>query len=673
MTDLHPATRHQNDASDPSGSTWLSANAGSGKTRVLTDRVARLLLQDVDPQNILCLTYTKAAASEMQNRLFKRLGEWAMLPSDKLRDELSSLGVEDGLDLGKARTLFARAIETPGGLKIQTIHSFCAALLRRFPVEAGVSPQFAEMDETAQARLIADVLNRMAETDGDAIGDIARIYRGETLEELAAQIAKHRDAFGATVQQDEIWAEYGLPANLSTADVYRLLRTPKTAHTIHRLIPVLAQGSVTDQKAGTVLAALDPARIDESDLLALESVLLFKGKAEVPFGPKIGKFPTAATRKARPDLAEAVDQLMEQVAEARHMRVGLSAAENTLALHRFAAAFLPAYEAEKRWRGWLDFDDLIGRTIALLSNPSVAAWVLFRLDGGIDHILVDEAQDTSPAQWRVVDLLAGEFGAGLGARENIRRTLFVVGDKKQSIYSFQGADAEAFDRMRTAFKNRLKPQGGLASRTLEFSFRSSRGVLDLVDRTFDGPAGQGLGLEVRHRAFHETMPGRVDLWPLVPKAEDPVDGDWTDPVDQTAPNHATAILSQHIADEIHRMIHDETVTIPTQGGGRKRVDEGDILILVQGRSGSGDLFHSLIRACKKKHLKVAGADRLRIGGELAVRDLRALLAFLALPEDSLSLAAALRSPLFGWSEEQLFNIAARRTERYLWEAIRKAD
>ena len=150
MMPANDATSAQIQAADPGLSTLVSANAGSGKTRVLTDRVARLLLRETPPQRILCLTYTKAAASHMQIKLFERLGKWAMLHDAELRSNLNELGESSKAlsseDLRRARTLFARALETPGGLKIQTIHSFCAALLRRFPVEAGVSPQFQEMD-----------------------------------------------------------------------------------------------------------------------------------------------------------------------------------------------------------------------------------------------------------------------------------------------------------------------------------------------------------------------------------------------------------------------------------------------------------------------------------------------------------------------------------------------
>ncbi|HKK86890.1 MAG TPA: UvrD-helicase domain-containing protein, partial [Roseovarius sp.] len=191
MIERDDATQRQVDAARPDRSTWLSANAGSGKTRVLTDRVARLLLEDVDPQHILCLTYTKAAANEMQNRLFERLGGWAMLPNDKLRAELEQLGVEQSLEddtLRKARRLFACAIETPGGLKIQTIHSFCSSLLRRFPLEAGVTPQFTEMDDRTASLLRAEIVEEIAEgPQAEAFYALARHYTGDDLDKLTGE------------------------------------------------------------------------------------------------------------------------------------------------------------------------------------------------------------------------------------------------------------------------------------------------------------------------------------------------------------------------------------------------------------------------------------------------------------------------------------------------------
>ncbi len=667
MMARNAASERQVQAADPAGSTWLSANAGSGKTRVLTDRVARLLLSGVQPQRILCLTYTKAAANEMQNRLFRRLGEWAMLEDDALRAALAELGADSragGEVLRQARRLFARAIETPGGLKIQTIHSFCASLLRRFPLEAGVTPQFTEMDDRAATLLRDEIVEHLAETAPALLDAVARYYTGESLTALTAELAARRAALTEPLDIAGARALFGLQGDYDVAQLQAEVFLGNEDALLDELIPVLKAGSSTDAKAGNRLAAVrDAPRM--ALLEEMECHFLYGSSAKEPYGAKLGKFPTKATRAALGHRIEQVENLMRRVESARPKRIALLAAERTCAMHRFAAAFLPEYAARKARRGWLDFDDLIHRAVALLTDPSVAQWVLFRLDGGVDHILVDEAQDTSPGQWRVIELLAQEFTAGQGARTE-GRTIFVVGDKKQSIYSFQGADLRAFDRMRDHFGARLQAVDvPLANLTLEYSFRSSPAVLRLVDLTLEARASAGLGGEVRHIAFRDEMPGRVDLWPVVPPADKPEDRDWFDPVDILPAEHHNARLARQVAREIRRMI-DSGTQIPTERGPRP-VTEGDVLILVQRRS---DLFHEIIRACKSEGLAIAGADRLKLGGELAVRDLQALLSFLATSEDELSLAAALKSPLFGWTEAQLYDLAQGR-KGWLWEALRR--
>ncbi|MCB1408284.1 MAG: UvrD-helicase domain-containing protein, partial [Rhodobacteraceae bacterium] len=293
----------------------------------------------------------------------------------------------------------------------------------------------------------------------------------------------------------------------------------------------------------------------------------------------------------------------------------------------------------------------------------VAQWVLFKLDGGIDHILVDEAQDTSPEQWQVIDQLTQEFTAGQGAREDLR-TIFVVGDRKQSIYSFQGADLHGFETTRERFRQRLADSGqGLALMELRHSFRSSDAVLRLVDQCFAQESG-GLGGAPEHLAFFQGMAGRVDLWPAVPKTDKPDETEWDDPMDRVAPDNPDVVLARAVAAEIRAMI-DRGEQIETRDGPRP-LHEGDVLILVRRRA---LLFSALIRACKAQGLAIAGADRLVLGEELAIKDLIALLRFLALPEDDLSLAVALRSPLFGWSEDALFRLAHGRPG-YLWERLR---
>ncbi len=671
---INDATRRQITAARPDASTWLSANAGSGKTRVLTDRVARLLLEGVLPQHILCLTYTKAAASEMQNRLFKRLGSWAMKSDGELSKELAELGVagkSNTEDLRNARTLFARAIETPGGLKIQTIHSFCASMLRRFPLEAGVSPLFSEMEDRAAALLREEIVEQMAEgPDAVLVRDLATHFTGAALEDLTADICRHADRLRHPASPSDLCDLLGLPEGYDQDALQSEVFLGGEAELINALIDVLQTGGKTDATAAGKLSAI--TQCDVSALPILETVFLTGKSAKEPFSAKLDSFPTKALRTNHADLMERIKPLMLRVEDARSRRLSLQAKDRSAALHAFATRFLERYDAAKQHRGWLDFDDLILRARNLLNEPAVAEWVLYRLDGGIDHILVDEAQDTSPVQWQVIERLAQEFTSGSGARGDDTRTIFVVGDKKQSIYSFQGADPAEFDRMRDEFATRLHAtENQLQDLSLEYSFRSSPAVLNLVDKCFENHADAGFPPGNRHIAFNNDMPGRVDLWPVVEPVAKSEKDDWFDPVDRLGDTHHTVILADRIAAQIARMIKQDTIADKRGPDGQftqRKIEPGDFLILVQRRS---DLFHEIIRACKLHGLPIAGADRLKVGGEMAVRDLGALLSFLSTPEDDLSLATILRSPLFGWSEQALFDLAHRRAPKtYLWTALR---
>jgi ATP-dependent helicase/nuclease subunit A len=668
------ATRAQIDAARPDASTWLGANAGSGKTRVLTDRVARLLLNGVEPQHILCLTYTKAAASEMQNRLFKRLGAWAMLENADLQDALADLGVTDAFTpekLRMARTLFARAIETPGGLKIQTIHSFCASLLRRFPLEAGVSPQFNEIEDRAAQLLRAEIVDAMAEDhDAPLVRALARHYTGEDFSKLTGSIVGQREGFATPLTWEGALALFDQPADLTEDQIAASVFLGSEASIIASMIAVMKDQSVTDQKNAEKLRAID--RFDITALPALEDMFLTGSGAKEPFTAKIGSVPTKGSQKLLSDLMPQVDDLMARVESARDARLAFKAAQRTHVLHQFAGAFLHRYALEKQKRGWLDFDDLILKARALLTDPAVAAWVLYRIDGGIDHILVDEAQDTSPRQWDVIERLTDEFYSGDSGQENEGRTLFVVGDKKQSIYSFQGADPLEFDRKQAIFEQKITEAGQIFQRrSLDYSFRSSAAILQLVDTSFAPHASAGFEAENAHKAFKAALPGRVDLWPLIEKTDDKDDREWSDPVDQRSAHHFSVILADRIAAQIKELVTgDHYIPVDGDGAGtfvRRRIRPGDFLILVQRRS---DLFSEIIRACTGAGLPIAGADRLKVGAELAVKDLAALLSFLATPEDSLSLATALKSPLFGWSEQMLFSLSHYRTEDHLWQALR---
>ena len=663
------ATRAQIDAANPAGSVWLAANAGSGKTRVLTDRVAWLLLDGAAPERILCLTYTKAAAGEMQNRLFRQLSKWTMLSDDALRVEITRLGAARGTvpddQLRRARTLFARAIETPGGLKIQTIHAFCASLLRRFPLEAGVSPAFSEMDETATARLQSEVLDDMASDPAlqPLVDRIAARLTDAEPSAFLSDVAKHRTGFDRRLETDALKAALGIADDspkavrdsLPDADDLDLLEMIRDA------ARSLSGKTMSDLHRGLAQAIL----ADTSDRLDLLTPILLTQKME----PRSIRWTNAARIAISEDTIDDLTAFALRLADA-HVRINaFEALAQTEALHAFAPEYTARVEARKQSRGWLDFDDLISRAQRLLSTSDMAQWVLFKLDGGIDHILVDEAQDTSPGQWEVIRALASEFGAGLGARPDVRRTIFVVGDRKQSIYAFQGADLDAYEKMRTIFGGMVSRQddgamSGLRDHVLLHSFRSSPVILDLVDAVFAD--GGGVGDAPEHIAFHAEMPGRVDLWPVIDQDKaDHSDRVWHDPIDRPAANDANVLLAERVAEAIDRMLKDGTPI--GRDKDRRAVQAGDILILLQRRA---DLFHHIVRACKRKNFDLAGADRLKLSDDMAVKDLIAALTWAATPDDDLALATVLRSPLGTVDEAELFALAHGRERRRLWDALR---
>jgi len=669
------ATRAQHAASDPQSSVWLSANAGSGKTRVLTDRVARHLLRGVAPERILCLTYTKAAASEMQNRLFASLGRWSMLPKAELHAALTGLGVPtEALSpelLSRARTLFARAIETPGGLKIQTIHSFCSGLLRRFPMEAGLPPQFRELDEPATRELRRSVLIDMAgSSDAPLLEGMASVVAETDFDSLLSEATSHATALRDPDAEARLAEALGLrPGDTEQALVAQTI-LPGDSDLLLRLCPALEGGGKTDQKNAEKLRALLAGPQDVTFLAGLEGLFLTGASAATPFSAKIPGFPSKALRDALGTDEAPLNALMQRIEGAREGRLALALMARNQTMLGFLRAYLDRLARAKTARGVLDFDDLILQARALLSDPGVAQWVLFRLDGGIDHILVDEAQDTSPAQWDVISLLAQEFTAGEGAAADRERTIFVVGDPKQSIYSFQGADPRGFDKMRAYFAQALaQVNAPFGEHALSFSFRSSPGILAFVDRCFEVAGHSGLGQQSEHRAFRTEMPGRVDLWPALPKPDTPDKPPWYDPVDVQDVNDPKLELGRRVAQRV-KAILDAGTRITNAKGEERPVRPADFLILVQSRSA---LFHEVIRTCKTLDIPIAGADRLEVGAELAVRDLMACLSFLATPEDDLALACVLKSPLFNWSEAQLYALAQPRGAAFLWQALRNAE
>ena len=671
-------------ASDPRNSAWVSANAGSGKTHVLSQRVIRLLLDGTDPSKILCLTYTKAAAANMAARVFDTLARWTTLSDADLDAALDEV---DRSRSGKgrrelARRLFARALETPGGLKIQTIHAFCEAILHQFPLEANVAGHFELLDAQKEAALVAearrDLLSGVSSGEAgelsEAFADVLETGGESGLEALLAEIVAKRDALRQFIDRvghaPEPYAELFEEFGFSPSDtVENLAETvwPLPGLSRGEFNALVAEAHATD--ARTVLNGIVPhvaAAFEATDpVRALE--LLAKGLLKAdgdPYGPKTFK---AALQQRLPDLVDRYGEAARHLLAVKDRVALLGMLRATRSALRLADWLIGRYERLKRVRGFLDFNDLIVRTSGLLARQDAGAWVHYKLDRGIDHILIDEAQDTSPQQWAVVKALAAEFFSGLGARDGIARTIFAVGDEKQSIYSFQGAEPAAFSESGLEFRSKVEPVGRFASVELKHSFRSTEDILGAVDLVFaDEQRRAGLTYykqDIQHAAIRAGAPGYVELWPpIAPEKEDEPD-DWTQAID-----HASApavLLADRIADTIAGWIADGEVNEATG----KRVRPGDIIVLVRRR----DRFvHALVRALKdnRRGIPVAGADRLKLASHIAVKDLVALGRFALQPEDDLSLAALLKSPVFDLDEDALYALAQGRSPGIsLWSSL----
>lgn len=658
------ATDAQRRATTPDHSAWVVANAGTGKTKVLTDRVTRLLLEGVKPERILCLTFTKAAAAEMRNRLAHQLGRWALADEATLDTGIAKLidRAPDPAQRVVARRLFARVLDAPGGINILTIHAFCQALLKRFPLEAGVAPGFDILDEAEAQTILRRVQNEQMEA----------LARSDAPPALAAALAL-------------------VAAKVSIAE-YAELMTRLLSERAWLLARVVDEGGLA--KLGARLrqqlecegaASLDEAALREAARALIET----GGKTDGPNGQRIAAWldgglddlspayrgvfftdkgqlrKTLATKAAQKRLPGIVEILQAEAARLECAR-GQALVDLTLALLRLGLDIADRYTRAKRRRAVLDYDDLIVATRRLLETAESAAWVLFKLDGGIDHVLVDEAQDTNPDQWEVIRRLTEEFFVGEGAVGR-SRTIFAVGDTKQSIFGFQRADPRKLEEMRLWFDERSR----IADRMfvpvgLNVSFRSTPAVLDAVDWVFgeaDTARGVGEAGTVRHVPSRKNEPGRVELWPLVVGSDDEADT-----ADIEAMGSGTAQGLPH--ERLARLIaaHAKQL-IGTERRARdgETLHAGHFMVLVRRRN---EFVNALVRALKREGVEVAGVDRLNLGQDLAIQDLLAMARFVLLPQDDLNLAALLKSPLIGLDEDQLFSLAWKRPG-HLWRALRE--
>ena len=674
----------QEAASDPAVHASLSASAGTGKTHVLTARVLRLLLRGVDPSTILCLTFTKAGAAEMANRIGGRLAAWVRLDDPALEKELFALGEARAKpDLARARQLFAKVLDAPGGLRIQTIHSFAQALLASFPAEAGVTPGFQPVEGRARDELARETLAGLL-ADAEAAGDRQLLDDVRTLSLRLGEGGAERYLLECAGAGTDITA-------LGHAETFEhqlrtLMNVPEgdiDAHLaaacadsrfdcalLEQLVAAnRAWGTATGDKICARLAAfLAAPPAERVGLLPslLDGIRKKDGSGLAKISPK--------QLAADPDYEAVAQQLVDAVEALCRLQTAASLARVQAAGLRAGSRFADVFAAAKRTRGLADFDDLIRWTRELFDQPGMGEWVRFKLDRRTDHILVDEAQDTNADQWAIVGALSAEFLAGDG-QDDRWRTLFMVGDYKQAIYGFQGTDPREFDKFRAATAERARALAVAARDDLEAfirpfrdlsidaSFRSSPAVLEVVDSVLEmlGPDAMGLQRPAHRHEHAKDYAGQVELWPAYIGPPRP-DGD-EDSGEEGWVDEPIRLYADALAKAVQRMV-DEAPVLASTG---QPLGPGDVLILVRSRS---ELASLIVARLAARGVPVAGIDRLILSKPLAVRDLLSAIAFAVQPADDLNLAGLLVSPLIGWSQQQLYEIAFGRRVS-LWSAIER--
>lgn len=676
----------QRAASDPAASVWVSASAGSGKTTILTSRVTRLLLAGVRPERILCLTFTRAAAAEMALRIAKDLGFWAVCNDNDLNERLSDLQgyAPSKQQMTRARRLFAEALACPGGMRIRTLHAFGQEILRRFPVESGLPPHFTVIEEddarTMQDESLTDLLREAAaQPDSAVAGALSTLIDrlGENgLRDTVRQVLHERARLAKTIagcgSLDALIQRMRSTLGLAPEDSEKTLlraafETPVFPETeIRAAAELLLQGTSSFSRRGEFLLSWLGRNAEERAASYKE----YQGCFLKQDGDFFSAYGDKKLLARHPDLDRVLRREATRLRSLDERHATAATAAITGAALVFGQALIERYAHRKNLQAVLDYDDLVHETLNLLQRPGIAPWILHKLDDGLDHLLVDEAQDTSRAQWDIVATLSDEFFAGAGARGN-HRTLFIVGDEKQSIYSFQNADPEAFATMRDFFKTKIEAAGKSCSEIpLRVSFRSAPAILRAVDAVFaQVQAAKGVAaVPIEHISYkRDELFGRVELWPLLP-APKAGKGDktaWDLPIGYETERDPQVELAGKIAATIKGWLA-RGETLP---GCDRPIRPGDVMILLRRRGRFADL---MVRALKQKPnaIPVTGVDRMHLMRQLPVMDLLALIQFALLSEDDLNLAAVLRGPLLNLSEDDLMTLAAKRENVSLWQSLK---
>lgn len=626
MTKKQTLSPEQDLAANPSENIWVQANAGTGKTSVLVQRLLRILFRapDCKKSGILCLTYTNAGAGEMRNRILAALRKWAMASDSELSDLLHGVAFSTtptSQDLEHARSIFFKYIDTPDILKVKTIHGFCEEILHRFPIEAGISPSWSLISDSAQRILQQDAFSRMINSGSnsahiyDAFEHIVERVSENYLTDLLALLSElYKQFFDITdiVNYRNYFVET-TKNFLNMKDVKNFDFDPKK---LEKIIYFATEEQKTSKKPAKFL----------DDIINHTKQYIDK---TIEFEKYKSVYLTAAgTKKTTVSKRSYLTEEQDRVYSLNQHIANKTIYDDTIALFDMAAAFAQQYRSLKKAQNLLDFDDLILYTRKLFADKSVMGWVLSQLDISLGYILVDEAQDTSPIQWEIMNMLSGDFFSD-GDTSQTPRTMFVVGDSKQSIYGFQGADPRAFTASRKIISKQIKNNlRTIQEVPLTQSFRSSLPVLNAVDRFFSDKTVVDISnfSNNPHKCFRQDAIGAFEIHNIVSKQE-----------------------SETTRQEYVKQIAQKIKTLIDSGKHAAK----DIMILVQNRNPFAPL---MVWELKRLGIDVAGSDRIVLPQFSAIKDLLNLLRWCINPTDDYSLCCVLRSPIFALSQGDIFNL-----------------
>lgn len=613
-------------AADPATSVWVSASAGAGKTKVLTDRLLRLLLEGVPAEKILCLTFTRAAASEMRQRLLSVLEAWCLEPPGEALTQL--LGEEPSSKmLKKAQGLFYHLIDHQERLRIMTLHGFCQSVLQQFPLEGRCLPGFRILEDS-QTLVLKNGAFQMLLGQPDlkeALSTMLDVMAPGHLQQLLEEAPRH-----LWMPLESLKEKLGWSKPLESFILNPLLEGK---------LSLFERGSASDQERGETIKKFLKGEIDFKSLVPVFLTQTYESRAIL-------------ATKALLKNDETLEEILKQEALRLQDHLRGWEIEQVIRVHQAFMTLHQAMQVEygnlKQAQGACDFQDIMEKTFQLFNDPALGSWVLFKITQNLDHLLVDEAQDTSSLQWAIVLKLTEDFFAGQTHRLR-PPTLFVVGDFKQSIYSFQGAEPHLFQSMQTYYHQKITEAcSAFRQVSLDASFRSTPQVLDVVDRLFRlEPLRQAQPLS--HESMRVHSQGTVQRWPVIYHEDE-------------------AQASFMLADRLASFIADSLKHGFMTAAGSQKVSPSDFLILIQRRH---RFLYQLIRSLKRYGVPVMGADRYELKDDLIIKDMMALCRFLLFPYDNFSLVTVLLSPLVGWPYEKILPLLQHNPHQPLWQKLSK--